>query len=902
MASQFRIIGSVFAFFTVVCGADLVIDPCDSVVGWTGSGLSIDSTDHREGTGSLAWPGSTDQIVRPPLGGSSMDLTLASHVHLWMRSATASGKKVTLTLASENPANGSAPDCYYFQITITWTGWRELWLPREAFGASRLPLGWNQIGNVSLSRSWGTNGDLTLIDTQNLRIDDLRLANQPTGQRTTFSNLLAALDDRPAIAAVRALSGTTAKRAGLAAYFRSRTAPVWTVDPAAPFPHTGATITSSDAAKAADALLGRYATNGISWDFGSAGAVDWLVEPSVLPWDAGNVLADGYTFNNQINRMAEWSSMASAYWAGASATAGAAYAQAFVTQLRTWTTSQPMPSVVDNRASSRWRTIECGIRMGQHWPEAWFRFLRAPAFTDDDIIAFVTACYEHGLYLRENHTADNWLTMEMNGLYTVGAVYPEFRSAAEWRLYAAGRIGAMTDPGSAENQFQSDGFHNEQTPGYHDVALTNIEDAVATAQLTGNLADFSPTVRDRLREAYRFIIRFSGGRVSPNDFPAPTVNDSWNVSSTWIAQRALSIWPDDSYFQWAVNRNRGTPLAGTVMGTPPADLDDRFSSSGWSVFRTGWINTATTVWFDHGRLGSHEHQDKLGLILWPYGRDLLFDGGGGNYDVSINRRYAISTQSHNAVLVDGMGQRRTKTTADPYGAGAADTPPALWTSSTDLAYAAGWYQDGWADTTALTPAAPATTAIQRRQVLFWRPQGVAVVIDDLVPRDGATHAYEARWHLRTTAAALSGNRVVTTDAGVSNLSVMALDPSTSVSTASGQTVPEFIGWDVRKGETDVACTTVRHRRQSAGPVRFVTVLAPIAAGGSDPVQSTAVIPGGWRLTMSGGSLDLVDRPGLTGLVVTWTPLSGPVLVQVVGDNTAPTIQRVLGVPAQVPLP
>lgn len=42
------------------------------------------------------------------------------------------------------------------------------------------------------------------------------------------------------------------------------------------------------------------------------------------------------------------------------------------------------------------------------------------------------------------------------------------------------------------------------------------------------------------------------------------------------------------------------------------------------------------------------------MIVDVYGRRLLYDGGGGPYEVSKFRDFAIDTPSHNTVLVDGI--------------------------------------------------------------------------------------------------------------------------------------------------------------------------------------------------------------------------------------------------------
>jgi hypothetical protein len=184
--------------------ADLVLSPCDVVPPWTGGGLVVDAGNRQEGAASLVWAGTTASIALPAPGGAERSLTGGDALHLWLHSATASGLKVALTVTSENDASAGW-DYFSIQIPLTWTGWRELWLPRSRFGVTRSPLGWDRTTTIGLSRDWGTAGDPSRIDRQDLRIDDLRLGDAPAGQRTAFADLLAAFDDRPALAAIRAL-------------------------------------------------------------------------------------------------------------------------------------------------------------------------------------------------------------------------------------------------------------------------------------------------------------------------------------------------------------------------------------------------------------------------------------------------------------------------------------------------------------------------------------------------------------------------------------------------------------------------------------------------------------------------------------------------------------------------
>jgi hypothetical protein len=53
--------------------------------------------------------------------------------------------------------------------------------------------------------------------------------------------------------------------------------------------------------------------------------------------------------------------------------------------------------------------------------------------------------------------------MEMNGLFTVGALSPEFSNASNWRIFA------KTLHERAQQDFLPDGMWNELTTGYMQV-------------------------------------------------------------------------------------------------------------------------------------------------------------------------------------------------------------------------------------------------------------------------------------------------------------------------------------------------------------------------------------------------------------------------------------------------
>lgn len=625
------------------------------------------------------------------------------------------------------------------------------------------------------------------------------------GPRLTDAELFEALDlSEPGLHRVRRAAGKRdfpAAKAALAAYLRGRRSVSWFFDP-----HRVDKGIRHNRKAADDTVEGRIKVISIRHLFRD-GEIDWKYNPTKARKD----LADNNEWQWQLGRMHFWRYLGDAYWA----TGEEKYAGAFVRQLESWVANCPRPDRIDNRAGSCWRTIECGIRMSGSWPTAYHRFLRSPSFTDDDVCLFVKCCVEHALYLREFHRSGNWLTMEMNGLYTVGGLFPELRAAAEWRTFAAGKL--YEELGT---QFLPDGAQIELTPGYHNVALRNIMAIFDKAKVFGRLAELPEDFLTRAEKAYEYNLLL----MTP-DRNLPRFNDSWKCNVPAILKQAVGYFPERRDFLWVATGGR--------EGGPPAVTSHPFPYAGYFVMRSGWEREGNYLVLDAGPLGyGHVHQDKLNVVLWAYGREILFDGGGGPYERSRWRSYDIDTFSHNTVLLmdgkDGKPQRRGR--RDRWANVSKQPIDARWESDPEHDFAAGVYDEGYGDE-------KTRPAKHTRRVLFLKPD-VFVVADTLVPNDAKEHTYQARWHLLTSRSELDEptSTVVTSDRGEPNLAVVPLlTHGLDVRSASGETDPELLGWCVQKSGRPEKATTVLHTRKGVGVQHFLTLLLPLRKDASHGV-------------------------------------------------------------------
>jgi hypothetical protein len=474
--------------------------------------------------------------------------------------------------------------------------------------------------------------------------------------------------------------------------------------------------------------------------------------------------------------------------------------------------------------------------MGYSWPDAYHRFLLSPSFTDADLALYLKVCYEHALHLVAHRTTGNWLTMEMSGLYTIGAVFPEFRNATAWRELATDMLYK-----ELETQFLPDGAQIELTTGYHQVALGNVLKIPHTAKLMKRMDELPEDYVARAERAFGFNLKMmTPGRDLPH------TNDAWSTNVPRSLREAFSLFPHRTDFQWVSTEGK--------EGTVPDFTSILLPYAGFAVMRSGWGRDANFLLFDGGPLGyGHYHQDKLQIVLHAYGREMLYDGGGGNYEASKWRSFSTNTFSHNTVLVDGLPQKRGS--RDRWDNVAKEPLPMAWQSGETFDYVAATYDEAYGD----EDNRPVT---HRREVLFVKPD-IFVVVDHLAPNDAKEHRYEARWHVDSTTVKPGGvpGAFASTDEGKPNLAIVPLAvEGVECDAVSAQEEPELLGWLVRKNGDHEHTTTIRHRCAGTGPRKLVTLLLPLKPGESSPVRGVRATGDGWVVDLGTSTLHVSSTP------------------------------------------
>lgn len=754
---------------------------------WQGT-LRDDGIRHHDKP-TQRWEQRRTATIRLP--SAPHDWTTHTHLRFWLYSHVNTNTHFILHLSAENPAHEGA-DYYHTFIKVNFTGWREFVIPIRSLTPARKPLPKSQIGAVSLHADGWHN---KLDPRTTLNISDIEFGNL---RKTMMTNaqLFDALDltlpglEKAHEAWQRRDEAETARL--VAAYFRNRTSVPWTFDPHDP------NLTFTGNRQAADATVrGKVTVVCVDHTYPN-GDIDWLYNRTL----DDPKLPNNHEWLWQLNRMSFWHNLGRVY----RMTGDETYAKTFVKHLRSWTEQCPDPRTnAANVPGSAWRTIECGIRLLSSWPDAYHLFLHSPSFSDQDLLLFIRSAVEQMRHLIAFPQSGNWLTMEMNGVYTCAALFPELRESAAARKIAIDKIYA-----DIARQFLPDGAQFELTPGYHQVALDNVMALPNKARLFNRLDEIPTDFVKLMEKAYDFNLRL----MLPNG-SLPQYNDSWECNVPRSLAAALQHFPDRQDFRFIAS--------GGKKGTQPSFTSTLLPWAGYAALRSDWSPNATYVGFDAGPLGyGHYHQDKLNLVLYSGKHELIFDDGGGCYENSPFRRYATSAFGHNTILVDGLSQQRNaRDLAQRVLQQPLDIP---WLSTPDFDFVAASYAEGYGK----PDHKPAT---HTRQLLLLKPS-LLLVCDILQPNDDQPHTYQQRWQINDpSVTTFIPDHPALISASPNRKRVVVaplLTDGLQATHASAQTSPEVLGWYVIKDKGPYRpATTACFSRQGAGTQLFLTLLAPV---------------------------------------------------------------------------
>ena len=655
----------------------------------------------------------------------------------------------------------------------------------------------------------------------------------------TDGEFFSALDlDAPALNEVNTAVGRgelAAAKKSLAEHIRERETPRWVFDwrdrPSAkedaPAPSEGE---DSDFEKADELCCHIF-----GYEFIGAGKAS-IQFGEKIDWGANPTKGEAKThlWNESLNRHFHFSVLSEAYWEGGNEK----YASELVEQWLDWIEQNPRPMESSGNdvpwpyGCYAWQTLTTGIRLENTWPEALYRGLGSPAFTDEAIAAILKSVCEQARHLIRWPTAHNWLTEECMGVFTAGMLFPEFKEAKEWRRIALERLYKQLD-----DEIYPDGAEYELAGSYGHWVVSNFCKILDLADLNDLHAELPEDYRPKMEKMFNYLLY-----ASMPDGTTPGLNDSGNSDVRELLARGHQLFPHREDFLYvATSRGEGRTPERTSCGFP---------YSGHYVMRSGWDEDAYYLLFDSGPYGSaHQHEDKLHFVLYAGGRQHVLDAGNYSYDDSRWRRYVLTTPSHNTVLVDGQGQnRRAKPKTcfwpRPWKEPAPPLNDTRWESTSDYDYAVGVYDDGYGSEND-------TTVTHTRRILFVKsspedgPGAVPyfIILDTLTATDEQTHRYESLFHLDTEEAAIDEetNCVRTVNEGASNLRLFPLaDDGMEATIVSGQEDP-VQGWANHPWRP---VPTAIFSKSGKGTVRLLHVLCPVPAGRPVPVVSVEPVPCG----------------------------------------------------------
>ncbi len=316
------------------------------------------------------------------------------------------------------------------------------------------------------------------------------------------------------------------------------------------------------------------------------------------------------------------------------------------------------------------------------WSWLWAYHLTADVLDDEFHLEWLRGFHEHGTFLAthlEHYSSPyNHLIGEASALYTLGACFPEFAAATEWR-----RQGRAVLEGRLREQFYDDGGSVEQSTFYQHATTGFYILSALVGRANGE--ELSRDVWTAIERALEFSMA-----LSQPDGRTPEIGGADDGKP--IRMQHLPFWdfrPYQAIGAVLFSRADFKRIAGrfyedalwllgpdglVAFDALPSDEPPHASvilpGSGYMVSRSAWSPGADYVCVDVGEQAAgmrtdaipnsmHGHADCLSVIVWLGGRPVLVDSGlyayncGGPWEAHFRE-----TAAHNTARIDRRDQAR----------------------------------------------------------------------------------------------------------------------------------------------------------------------------------------------------------------------------------------------------
>ena len=333
--------------------------------------------------------------------------------------------------------------------------------------------------------------------------------------------------------------------------------------------------------------------------------------------------------------------------------------------------------------------------------------------------------------------------------------------------------------------------------------------------------------------------------TSMPDLSAPTFNDTFRprgVTKDSVTEPLRQLdWCGRPDLRWlATERAEGTP---PKHNSYPFQTHDP-SWAGIYVMRSGWGAQAVYLAVDFGPYGgAHGHPDYGSMNIFAYGSDLIVDPACGIYGQPIHLKVDKAPQTHNAIMVDGVGQVHGRTTHRPNWF---EEPIHSWVTNEvfDAAWGSYVFPNG-----------------QKHERTIWYAKPEYFMVIDTLPGEGA-HKVRQNFTLAPFLnPKIEGNAARTQEQERANILIMPADERPAPEVIKGNTEPMYEGWvmwdDAGKR---VPAPAVVYNFESKFPAGLETILFPTPAGAQSDIKVTRKVSGGGKAVLlkivSGEATDL----------------------------------------------